>query len=312
MTHLSGRIRRQFDRSAAELYDQNAAVQRYMTVQLVRLIRDELQPPPHSRLARIPADHLPVLEIGCGTGLLTERLAALLPPGGEMTAADLSPAMLEAARNRLGARRGRSDRVSGAPRESSVPTPASPEFPDTRPDSVRFLRADIEKWAADAPASSYGLIASSACFQWFTRPAQTLFHLRRLLKPGGKLMFATFGPATFTELHRSFDKAYRSMEVPPQRHGLSFHSGDEWTDMLREAGFGEIRTTRLVRTEYFPNVALFLKSVKALGASTTNALQVPGLSPRRLFGGMFQHYEKEFGTQGRIPVTYELLLIRAT
>ncbi|MFE4570622.1 methyltransferase domain-containing protein [Paenibacillus chitinolyticus] len=312
MTHLSGRIRRQFDRSAAGLYDQNAAVQRYMTAQLVRLIRDELQPPPHSRLARIPANHQPVLEIGCGTGLLTERLAALLPPGGEMTAADLSPAMLEAAKNRLDARSGRSDRGSAAPRESSATASASPEFPDTRPDSVRFLLADIEKWAADAPASSYGLIASSACFQWFTRPAQTLFHLRRLLKPGGKLMFATFGPATFTELHRSFDKAYRSMEVPPQRHGLSFHGGDEWTDMLRQAGFGEIRTTRNVRTEYFPNVALFLKSVKALGASTTNALQVPGLSPRRLFGGMFEHYEKDFGTQGRIPVTYELLLIRAT
>ncbi|MGX4585396.1 methyltransferase [Paenibacillus chitinolyticus] len=311
MTHLSGRIRRQFDRSAAGLYDQNAAVQRYMTAQLARLIRDELQPPPHSRFPA-SADHLPMLEIGCGTGLLTERLAALLPPGGEMTAADLSPAMLEAARNRLGARSGRSDRGPGAPRESSAPAPASPGFPDNRPDSVRFLQADIEEWAADAPASSYGLIASSACFQWFNRPAQTLFHLRRLLKPGGKLMFATFGPATFTELHCSFDKAYRSMEVPPQRHGLSFLGGDEWTDMLRQAGFDEIRTTRLVRTEYFPNVALFLKSVKALGASTTNALQVPGLSPRRLFGGMFEHYEKDFGTQGRIPVTYELLLIRAT
>ncbi|SEG46019.1 methyltransferase domain-containing protein [Paenibacillus sp. UNC499MF] len=311
MTQRSDKIRRQFDRSASGLYDRNAGVQRFMAEQLARLIRDELIATPAASLARIPAGNLPVLEIGCGTGLLTERLAALLPPGGELTAADLSPAMLEAAKSRLYARSGRNGQESGACPDAAEPPIPAAALAGLPPDAVRFEQADAEEWAAGAPASSYGLIASSACFQWFARPAQTLVHLRRLLKPHGRLAAATFGPATFTEMHRSFDKVYRSLEVPPQRHGLTFHDAEEWTDMLRKAGFGEIRITRLAWTEYFSSVKLFLTNIKSLGASTTNAARLPGLSTRRLFSSMFRQYEQDYGAEGRIPVTYEVLLILA-
>ncbi|MFS0838401.1 methyltransferase domain-containing protein [Paenibacillus sp. 1P03SA] len=199
MTHPSAKIRRQFDRSASGLYDRSAGVQRFMAAQLAGMIRDELVGTHAAPLARIPAANLPVLEIGCGTGLLTERLAALLPPGGRLTAADLSPAMLEAAKSRLYARGGRNGQGSGAcPRDADTPVAAA-ALAGLPPDAVRFLQADAEEWAAGAPSSSCGLIASSACFQWFVRPAQTLVHLRRLLKPHGKLAAATFGPDTFTE-----------------------------------------------------------------------------------------------------------------
>ncbi|MFS0838400.1 hypothetical protein [Paenibacillus sp. 1P03SA] len=81
--------------------------------------------------------------------------------------------------------------------------------------------------------------------------------------------------------------------------------------MLRQAGFGEIRTTRLVWTEYFSSVKHFLTNIKSLGASTTNAARLPGLSTRHLFSSMFRQYEKDYGVEGRIPVTYEVLLILA-
>jgi ubiquinone/menaquinone biosynthesis C-methylase UbiE len=55
------------------------------------------------RAARV-APGQQVLDIATGTGLAAEAALALVEPGGHVTAADLSPAMVERARKRLGAR----------------------------------------------------------------------------------------------------------------------------------------------------------------------------------------------------------------
>ena len=59
------------------------------------------------RIARLLIDHLPkdtapqsILELGCGTGHLTRHLAALYPQA-QITASDISPAMLELAQKNI-------------------------------------------------------------------------------------------------------------------------------------------------------------------------------------------------------------------
>jgi ubiquinone/menaquinone biosynthesis C-methylase UbiE len=93
----------------------------------------------------------PVLEIGCGSGQLTERLAAL---GLRLTAIDIGPAMIDAARRR----------VPGA--------------------GVSFEVASFEDLrAADA---SFDLVISSAAFHWID-PEVRYAKSARLLRPGGWL-----------------------------------------------------------------------------------------------------------------------------
>jgi ubiquinone/menaquinone biosynthesis C-methylase UbiE len=92
-----------------------------------------------------------VLEVGCGTGQLTERLAS---SGFRLTAIDLGPSMIAAARRRL----------TGA--------------------EVSFQVTSFEDLAA--ADASFDLVISSAAFHWidpevaFTKSAQ-------LLRPGGWL-----------------------------------------------------------------------------------------------------------------------------
>jgi SAM-dependent methyltransferase len=51
---------------------------------------------------RLPRrDGTRVLEIACGTGIVTQRLLRALPPGGSLVATDLSEAMLEFARHKI-------------------------------------------------------------------------------------------------------------------------------------------------------------------------------------------------------------------
>ena len=92
-----------------------------------------------------------MLEIGCGTGQLTEDLAH---SGYALTAIDIGPSMVAAARRRL----------AGA--------------------GVSFRVTSFEALAA--PAGSFGLIVSGTAFHWLD-PEVRVRKSARLLRPGGWL-----------------------------------------------------------------------------------------------------------------------------
>lgn len=93
----------------------------------------------------------PVLEVGCGTGQLTERLAHV---GFRLTAIDIGPAMIAAARRRV--------------------TAADVSFEVTSFEDLA---------AADA---SFDLVISAAAFHWID-PEVAFGKSARLLRPGGWL-----------------------------------------------------------------------------------------------------------------------------
>jgi malonyl-CoA O-methyltransferase len=220
-----------------------------------------------------------ILEIGCGTGYFTGLLLERHPQAA-YKAIDIAPGMVEEASSRFAA--------SGR--------------------SLAWIVADVEEWAAGQPDHSFDLIVSNACFQWLIQPEETVAHLHRLLRPGGRLCFSTFGPRTFTELHDSFAKAYAKLGQSPARHGLSFRSPSEWERMMRDAGFHSIRMEVRENMYCFPNVRQFLHSVKEIGASATQAASGSGLGQRRLIMEMMQQYESRYRISQGIPVTYEIIL----
>lgn len=270
-------IRRQFNRSADGSYDRHAHVQRIMADRLAKKL---------IAVDQGESTGLNILEIGCGTGTLTEMLVNEWP-GASITALDLAPAMIEAAEQRI--RSGSHGQLS----------------------RVRFLPADVEMWASDAPSGSFDFIVSNACFQWLSRPREALKSLHRLLHAEGLLVFTTFGPETFHELHEAFDGVYRASGIEPQRHGLSFQSGIQWQSLLEEAGFSNSQLERSIQTEKYASARDFLLSVKAVGASTSEASALRGLSPRHLFTSMYKEYENKFSLPGGVAATYDLLLIQA-
>ncbi|AJY74717.1 malonyl-ACP O-methyltransferase [Paenibacillus beijingensis] len=318
-------ILRRFNRSAAGSYDTHALVQRSMADRLVHLLA--ARPVPAGGAAREPA----VLEIGCGTGILTEKLLRHLPCAS-LTAIDLAPAMIEAAKQRVvtaaeatsaAETRGGADPARSCGSGLSHGCASDPgrgrgddltlrsRADDGTAPAIHFLAADVETWAAAAPAASFDLIVSNACFQWLRRPEETLGHLRRLLRPGGLLAFTTFGPDTFRELHAAFAAVYCACGLEPQRHGLSFRTVGEWKQMLKQAGFTNVQCDRSLQTECYPTVGDFLHSVKGVGASASEAQAPRGLGARRLFAGMYKEYERHFSIPGGVAATNDLLFIHA-
>ncbi|MDQ0058737.1 malonyl-ACP O-methyltransferase BioC [Paenibacillus harenae] len=276
-------IQRQFNRSSMT-YDSHAGVQRTMADQLMKSLL--------AYTNKGATNEPNILEIGCGTGALTQMVVNEWP-SATVTSLDIASEMIKAAEQRflsVNHSAGSVNRIS---------------------DRISFIHADIEQWAADAPSSSYDLIVSNACFQWLSAPRETLGHLRRLLRSGGMLIFATFGPDTFREMHCSFHEAYRAWGMEPQRHGLSFLTPLEWKLALEESGYVSFDYERTIQVEKYASAREFLHSVKAMGANASEAVPLTGLSLRRLFTSMYKEYEEKFSLPGGVAATYDLLIIQA-
>jgi len=148
---------RQFARSRPT-YDRSAIVQRYMARQLVRGIADAIGGHPCKN----------VLEIGCGTGLLTEQLVQRLDIGRLMLN-DIVPDLPLMARRCRCSRPGLHLELCPGDMES-VPLPAEQD-----------------------------LVAANAVLQWAREPHAMLEKMTDALKPGGILAIATFGPSNLRE-----------------------------------------------------------------------------------------------------------------
>lgn len=148
------RIARAF--AGARDYDRHARVQREVAQALAARIA-ALDLPPRPR----------VLEIGCGTGFLTQ---ALLDSGlqGEWLVTDIAPDMVARCRRRVG------------------------EAP-----GLRFAVLDGEK---DRPGGGpFDLICSSLALQWFEDAPAALARMAQWLVPGGHAIVTTLGPGSFAE-----------------------------------------------------------------------------------------------------------------
>ena len=150
------RLVRAFD-AAAATYDANAPIQRAAAERLA------------DRVTALPLSARPrVLEIGCGTGFLSQALRRRIP-AADWTLTDLSPAMLAACRTGL-----------------------------DNPKDAAFRVMDGEHPDLEA-SERFDLICASLAFQWFENLPAALRRLSGLLQPGGWLAFATLAEGTLAE-----------------------------------------------------------------------------------------------------------------
>ena len=270
------RVRRNFDRHAGQ-YDQYAVVQRWMAERLLAYVSD------WAKGRSVPR----ILEIGCGTGIVTAELIRLFPQA-HITALDLSERMVEETRKRLG-------------EDAS---------------NVTFIVADAEEWACAhmlqeqkahlSQKFTYDVIVSSAVFQWFNEPQRTCQSLQQLLRSHGLFAFATFAGDTFHELHQSFAAAELQLGLPMRPHGQSYPDESDWREFFGQQGSFQWHQQQCRLT--YPDVLTFMHSVKRVGASNAVMQADQAGSGRALLQAMSAHYERHFAANSGegIQVTYDV------
>ncbi|WP_144569126.1 malonyl-ACP O-methyltransferase BioC [Bacillus pseudomycoides] len=247
---------------AAVSYDQYASVQKKMAQQLISIMKKH-----YHKMSSIR-----ILELGCGTGYLTEQLAGSFP-NAAITAIDFAESMIAVAKTR------------------------------NHVESVTFRCEDIEHLTL---SESFDVIISSATFQWLNDLQTTVKRLyHHHLFEGGLLLFSTFGEQTFQELHTAFQSAKEERNMQNDASvGQHFLTREQLQDVC-ESVTGDVHVSETCYIEKFATVREFLQSIRKVGATNSNAesyCQSPSI-----FRTMLRIYEKDFTEEGQIVATYHAL-----
>ncbi|MCF6094285.1 malonyl-ACP O-methyltransferase BioC [Microaerobacter geothermalis] len=255
----------------AKSYDRYANVQKKMALELIKLLQLN---------KGIRKTEMNILEVGCGTGYLTEQLCHLYPKAN-ITAVDLAPGMIEMARQRV-------------------------------VKNVTFCCGDIEEMIMSDP---YDMIISNATFQWLNHLESTLRRLFTWLTNDGGIYFSTFGNQTFTELHTSFQLAKQRLQIDSTGSlGQSFYSLDDLNGLcqrsLHDSNWDStftIQAYEKMEYEYFPTMQDFFTSIRRIGANNSNQGEYC-LRPT-LFKEMIRIYETNFRKESQMQVSYHCLFL---
>ena len=158
MDNYKKRIRESFNRRA-DTYDNYAIIQKEVAGRIF------------DRLSGIKIKPKSILDLGCGTGSLTQKISALYPDA-KIVPLDFSEEMLRICRSKVS--------------------------------KVNPICADIEN--IPIIESRFDLIISSLTFHWATDLYSTFLKIHELLKDDGCFLFSSIGPDTLLELREVLSK----------------------------------------------------------------------------------------------------------
>jgi malonyl-CoA O-methyltransferase len=162
----------------------------------------------------------------------------------------------------------------------------------------RCVCADVE--ALPLADASVDLVFSNASFQWCNDIQGTFGECLRVLRPGGLLMFTTFGPDTLWELREAWAAA------DGHSHVSSFLDMHDIGDALVRARFADpvLDADRLTVT--YGRARDLMRDLKVLGAHNATIRRPRGLVGRRRLAAVEQAYEVH-RRDGRLPASYEVV-----
>ena len=156
-----------------------------------------------------PAPAETVLDLGCGTGELAASIAAT---GAQVLALDSDPAMVAAARGRLG-----DDRV---------------------------LLADGHAFALPEPVDA---VFSNAALHWMPRPAEVIGRVRAALPPGGRFVAELGGAGNIDAILEALGAAMAEAGLPAPTCPWYFPTPGRYATLLEAGGFRVARMEHFPR-----------------------------------------------------------------
>lgn len=209
-----------------------------------------------------------VLEIACGTGIVTRRLRDALPAKTEIVATDLNADMFEFAR---------------------------PKFKNG--ENVRWEQADA--CALPFPDNSFDAVVCQFGFMFVPDKAAAMREAQRVLRKGGVFLFNVwdsldanpFGQIAHTTIASFFDRD------PPKFYDIPFSLYDLGTvrGLVQNAGFGKIESfveTKPCRAKSAKEFATGLIRGNPVGAEATER----GVDPEDLIDAVAKKLSEGFGS----------------
>ncbi len=159
----------------------------------------------------------------------------------------------------------------------------------------RFVCGDAE--ALPVADTAVDMIVSNLTLQW-CNPDAVFREFARVLRPGGVVMFTSFGPDTLQELRAAWGV------VDERPHVHTFIDMHDLGDALVRAGLADPVMDVEHFTLTYPDVLSVLRDLKGLGAHNVNHERHRGLTGKASFACFKSAYEAQ-ARDGLIPASYE-------
>ncbi len=205
------------------------------------------------------------LDMGCGTGYFCQQLQQRWPHA-QGIGLDLAEGMLSFARNRC------------------------PE--------LGYICADAEQ--LPLPDNSQDLVFSSLALQWCTDFSRVLSEIKRVLKPGGVLLFSSLADGSLLELRNSW------RAVDHLAHVNQFRSLSLYQDLTANCGLQVLDVHCHTHTYHYSKVRELTHELKLLGADHVQAGRAQGLVGRQGLQRLLDAYESYRQPQG-LPATWQVI-----
>ena len=242
---------------AAHSYDKAAILQNEIGSRLI----DRLQ------LFRLKPQR--ILDIGCGTGYLTQKLSGLYPKA-TIYGVDIAEGMINYAKHY-----------------------------HPLPSQNCYLCCDAEH--LPFPDNSFDFIFSNCSLQWLSDLPQIFSHLQRLLNPGGLLLFTTLGPNTLQELRNSF------AQLDDYTHVNDFEDMHNLGDALLSANFHDPVMDMEMLTLQYDTVQRLMADLKQTGAHNLNSNRPKHLMSKQYLQKLVHAYEQYRAVDNYLPASFEVL-----
>mgnify|MGYP001609385733 FL=1 len=144
------------------------------------------------------------------------------------------------------------------------------------------------------------MIFSSLTLQWCNDLPATLQDLLRVLKPGGLLVFTSFGPDTLKELRACW------RQIDDAVHVNQFTDMHDVGDGLLQAGFADPVMEAETITVSYESVDKLMADLRDIGANATAEGGRTGLTAPSVLPTLRQAYE-EYRLENRLPASYEVV-----
>ncbi len=163
-----------------------------------------------------------------------------------------------------------------------------------------FERICADAYALPLAAHSVELVFSNLMLQWCDRLDAVLRELARVLKPGGLLLFSSFGPETLHELRAAWAAADAGVHVNqfvdmPQLGAALMHAGllEPVLDLERQC-------------LHYPRAQALMRELQHIGARNVASARARGLTGRARLRRMLDAYEQRRTPSG-LPASYEII-----
>lgn len=193
-----------------------------------------------------------VVDIGCGTGFLTQLLFPYCQ-NANLIALDLALPMLHTTRDKLA-------------------------------NSVRYVCGDAEN--LPFAKNSIDTLLSNVALQWCQPIDNALSELNRVLNANGTLIFSTFGSQTLCELKA----AWASVDDFP--HVNTFYNAQQLQQALQEAGFNNVEIKVQQYFPRYESVLDLMRELKHIGAHNVNSARSRHLTTKTALQTMIENYPR--------------------